>query len=204
MLFSSRAEPSRAEPSRIFAADRRLHDFGVVAQGQVLTTQFVWSNSLASPVLINQVLKSCTCSQANVSADVVPPGQSVTLTVVWEVGMRRGVIREDVPLMFTVDHGPPQFQRVQLTASVEPDILTSIDEIEFDFGIPGRIEFDCRPGRMSDVQLSVAFSNHSSVRAGLSAVPGRVVVEYDPTATGAAEAVNLRVFVNTNSRNEPT
>ena len=105
-------EMGAGEPIPFLPADGRQpdvtvteasYDFGRIGPQDVVTHTFLVRNDGDAPLTISRAYTTCGCTTAEISADVIPPGQAVTVELVFDAGfhdsagqtVRRGVILEN-------------------------------------------------------------------------------------------------------------
>ena len=65
--------------------DRTTHDFGVIPQfGGTVETNFTVNNSGDENLVIGDLTTSCSCTSARITSSNIQPGESATLTVVFD------------------------------------------------------------------------------------------------------------------------
>jgi hypothetical protein len=80
----------------------KFYDFGVVNSNQILKRTFIFANSGNSPLMIHRAYTTCGCTTAIFTANEIPPGKVVLMTLQFDTGyhdmqgktVRRGVILE--------------------------------------------------------------------------------------------------------------
>lgn len=90
-------------PQPNVAVAEAFHDFGGIGAKDVVTRTFVVRNTGEAPLTISHAYTTCGCTTAEVSADVIPPGQAATVALRFDAGfhdsagqtVRRGVILEN-------------------------------------------------------------------------------------------------------------
>lgn len=84
-------------------APETFYDFGRIGAKDVVTRTFLVRNTGDAPLTISKAYTTCGCTTADISASVIPPGQAVTVKLVFDAGfhdsaghtVRRGVILEN-------------------------------------------------------------------------------------------------------------
>lgn len=90
-------------PQPNVAVAEAFHDFGRIGARDVVTRTFIVRNTGEAPLTISHAYTTCACTTADISADVIPPGQAVTVALRFDAGfhdsagqtVRRGVILEN-------------------------------------------------------------------------------------------------------------
>lgn len=90
-------------PQPAVEVPQAFHDFGRIGSKDIVTQTFLVRNTGDAPLTISRAYTTCGCTTAEISADVVPPGQAVTVKLRFDAGfhdaagqtVRRGVILEN-------------------------------------------------------------------------------------------------------------
>ena len=90
-------------PQPNVAVSEAFHDFGRIGPQDMVTHTFLVRNDGDAPLTISRAYTTCGCTTAEISADEIPPGQAVTVELVFDAGfhdsagqtVRRGVILEN-------------------------------------------------------------------------------------------------------------
>lgn len=79
----------------------RFYDFGAVYDSQEVSRSFILANRGSAPLVISSAYSTCSCTRAEISAAVIPPGKAGLITVyfhpqkaVGAAAVRRGIILE--------------------------------------------------------------------------------------------------------------
>ncbi len=83
--------------------------------------QFRYTNSSAKPVRITEVKTGCDCATPKVSQELLLPGESGELTVLFRIGGRTGLQERHIEVSSSDQEGPPK----RLTLSI--DILELLE-----------------------------------------------------------------------------
>jgi hypothetical protein len=178
-------------------------DLGKVGQMETLRAEFRLVNHFPIAVTVKELLKGCSCAEAEVSPERLEPGQSATLTIGWRTGGRRGKASEVVTVLAMPDNAEGVVTvQVRLTALVEPDVLCEPAEVRFERSQPGTITLRFTPGRMPGVQIRSAYPSMSALQTSVDPAAGTVVVRYDPAKLDGDEP-GASVMVQTTSPKEP-
>ncbi|HET6574589.1 MAG TPA: DUF1573 domain-containing protein [Fimbriiglobus sp.] len=135
-----------------------VRDLGTVGQMETLHAEFRLVNHFPTAVTVKELLKSCSCAEAQVSPERLEPGQQATLTLGWRTGGRRGRSSEVVTILALLDgvEGAVAVQ-VRLRAMIEPDVLYEPAEVQFVRHQPGTITVRFTPGQMPGVKIRSAY-----------------------------------------------
>jgi len=68
----------------VLVFDKEMHNFGQVSYGDVLGVGFKCYNKGSEPVIINEVLLGCGCTEVNYSKAPLEPGDSLYLEVIFD------------------------------------------------------------------------------------------------------------------------
>ena len=98
------------------------HDFGKVSQNQSLKHSFVFKNTGTGTLIIDKVKSSCGCTAALVSGKEIPPGQTGTIDVTFNTGLRQGKNEKTI----TVTSNDPRNHNVTLKISANIEVLLTI------------------------------------------------------------------------------
>lgn len=199
----SPAKPApEAPPPPALVVEQPVHDFGVVGQMETLHTEFRLVNRFPIAVTIKELLKGCSCAHAAISPERLEPGQTATLTVVWQTGGRRGKASEVVTVFALPDGEGPVTVQVRLKAQIQPDVRYEPDELRFVRTEAGTTTLQFTPGRMPDVQIRSAHPTVSALQTAVDPATGTVTVRYDP-AKLEGDHPGATVMVQTTSPKEP-
>lgn len=77
--------PTEASGGADISIDPKEHDFGVIPQyGGTVETTFTVTNAGTEVLEIGELMTSCSCTSASISGTSIAPGDSATLTVVFD------------------------------------------------------------------------------------------------------------------------
>jgi len=68
----------------VLVFEKEMHNFGQVTYGDVLGVSFKCYNQGHEPVIINEVVLGCGCTEVNYSNEPLVPGDSLYLEVVFD------------------------------------------------------------------------------------------------------------------------
>ena len=102
-------------PKLIF--EDQMHDFGKIKQGEVVTTEFMFTNGGKTDLNIRKTNATCGCTISKPGKDILKPGETSTLTVTFNSSGRRGSQQKSVTI-FSNDPVAPT-QRVTIKARIE-------------------------------------------------------------------------------------
>lgn len=99
--------------------ERKAHDFGNINEGEVVQTEFIFTNTGKSPLSIRETKANCGCTVSRPDKDVLAPGESSKIRVTFNAGGRRGKQNKTVTI-FSNDPTAPT-QQVSISARVNTD-----------------------------------------------------------------------------------
>lgn len=91
------------DPQPNVEAPEPFYDFGRIGATDVVERTFLVRNRGEAPLTISKAYTTCGCTTAELSSDVIPPGQAITVRLIFDAGfhdaagqtVRRGVILEN-------------------------------------------------------------------------------------------------------------
>jgi hypothetical protein len=78
--------------------DKTVHDFGKIYQGEVVGTNFSFTNTGSSNLLILDASASCGCTVPKWSKKPVPPGGKGTVEVMFDSSGREGMQNKSITI----------------------------------------------------------------------------------------------------------
>lgn len=85
VMTSDTSAEAQDTASPHIALDRTTHDFGIIPQyGGVVETTFTVTNTGTETLTIGDLTTSCSCTSATIENSSVEPGESTTLTVIFD------------------------------------------------------------------------------------------------------------------------
>lgn len=159
------------------------HDFGEVSRDQIVTAKFVVRNTHPVPVTVGPITKGCSCSEAVVEPETIPPGGTGELSVSWQLRGKRGKSTEAVSVAYTGPGRINGFALAQVFATVYGPINPDKEVLGLSRENPvGEVVFSARDGR--PFKTTQATANHPSLTATVDPDGRRVRVVFDPAVTG--------------------
>ena len=75
---SATVNVSAGDPSTMakFKWEETTHDFGKIAQGKPVSTEFIFTNSGTTPLVISMVKGSCGCTVTEYTKEAIAPGKT--------------------------------------------------------------------------------------------------------------------------------
>ncbi|MFQ5466519.1 MAG: DUF1573 domain-containing protein [Kiloniellaceae bacterium] len=91
------------QPQPKIVVPKNYFDFGRVGAREVVKTKFLVRNEGEAPLTISRAYTSCSCTTANFTARIIPPGKATLVTLVFDAGfhdargqtVKRGIIIEN-------------------------------------------------------------------------------------------------------------
>ena len=98
-----------------------LHDFGVVTKGEVVSVDFPVRNSGNAPLIIDQLVTSCGCTAASITAMTILPGEEATMTVSYDSAAHETDMGALERRIFIISNVPNEADKMlRFLALVEP------------------------------------------------------------------------------------
>ena len=184
-------------------SEKPQHDFGKVRQGQSLKTQIDFANYNSAPIEVIGVRKSCSCAELSISKTTIDPGDRVTLSVTWNVGTARGLIKTELAIFYTsIGQNEPQLATLYLVADVLPDFDYEPKKLVFSSRSEST-QFVCvTPSQLPEVVLLDAYCTQRSFRARITVDRSHVEVCFDPSLW-PNDRDRAELVRHTTSTNEP-
>ena len=182
-------------------ATKPVLDLGELSQGQTVAAEFELVNRSSGPVKILDVVKTCTCTQVEISRYLLEPQEGMVLATRWKTGASRGKTGANIGVVYTQADGPAQFLNLGLEANVVPDILFEPAEVIFEGNHKGSRVVTFSPGRRPDVSLVRAACTQPAFNAKILPGGSRVEVSFNPSLWPAEEP-SVDLEVETTSPNE--
>ncbi len=205
-LFSAAALGyySLPSPPEYFGPVNPELDLGRVEQKQEIQVAFNLENHCREVVTISKVDTSCGCTDATVSRNVLPPGETATLTATWRTGALRGQSSVSLAVAYLSADQRHQILPLTIKGYVVPDILVEPTELTFERGTAAIRTVRLTPGRLDRFQIERAYASHRAISVALLGTEGSLSVQFDPTKTpNNSEEVSGFVAVVTDSPREP-
>ena len=95
---------------------KTVHDFGKIAEGEVVGTSFSFTNTGSSNLIILDASASCGCTVPKWNKEPVPPGGKGTIEVVFDSSGREGKQNKSVSIR---TNAGDQYIVIYVTAEVE-------------------------------------------------------------------------------------
>jgi hypothetical protein len=180
---------------------------GRVRQGEKYPVIFHLSNRFKEAVRIVEVVRSCTCTAAQVRQAALAPGEETEVEVIWESNGSRGPVTAE--LWVGYERGEPavrEYVPLRLEAEVLPDIRYEPEQLVF---VRGREETQVIrffPGEEAAVRVLSASCDHKAFTVKLRSDPatlGLLEVHFQP-AFWLEETGGVWLVVQTNSQRAPT
>lgn len=97
--------------------DKEIHDFGTIAEGQVVETEFMVTNTGEGDLLIVDAKGSCGCTVPEPPKDPIKPGESAPIKVSFDSKGKPGNQEKTVTLTTNTENGREMFK---IKANVTP------------------------------------------------------------------------------------
>lgn len=96
--------------------EKKSHDFGNIREGQLVKTDFIFTNTGRSPLNIRETKANCGCTVSSPDKSTLEPGESSKITVTFNSNGRRGKQQKSITI-FSNDPTSPT-QQLTITAIV--------------------------------------------------------------------------------------
>ena len=93
------AAPASSLKPENLSFNEEIHDFGTVAEGGDINTEFVFKNTGKEPIIIQSVNVSCGCTSPSWSKDPVLPGKKGIIPVTYHTQGRVGQFNKPITVM---------------------------------------------------------------------------------------------------------
>ncbi len=105
----------------VMTFEKTSHDFGTINEGDRVTTQFSFTNTGNSDLIIVDARGSCGCTVPNYPKNkAIKPGESETITVNFDSSNKPGMQQKSVTLSANTSSGR---EMLRIKANVTPDPL---------------------------------------------------------------------------------
>jgi hypothetical protein len=116
---SQAATPAAQTDGPVMTFDKISHDFGTIEEGEKVTTQFSFTNTGKSDLIIVDARGSCGCTVPEYPKNTpIKPGDSQTITVSFDSSNKPGVQQKSVTLSANTASGR---EMLRIKANVNPD-----------------------------------------------------------------------------------
>tara|TARA_A100001011_G_scaffold220227_1_gene228222 strand:+ start:57405 stop:57902 length:498 start_codon:yes stop_codon:yes gene_type:complete len=111
--------PADASAGPVMTFDKSSHDFGIINEGDKVTTKFSFTNTGNSDLIIVDARGSCGCTVPEYPKNTpIAPGQSQTITVNFDSSNKPGIQQKSVTLSANTSSGR---EMLRIKANVTPD-----------------------------------------------------------------------------------
>jgi len=97
--------------------EKNVHDFGTIKQNDVVTTEFLFTNTGKQELNIRKTKANCGCTASEPEKTTLEPGESSSIKVTFNSRGRRGVQQKSVTI-FSNDPSRPT-QRITIKAKID-------------------------------------------------------------------------------------
>ena len=182
-------------------------DLGKQLQAASTNARFTLVNDSPVPIEIIGVKVPCSCMTSSVPKKSIVPGESIDVTIKWNLGTSRGVARVNALAFYKIG-GSKDAAALPLAiiCDIYPDFDCTVKELAFVWPKAGDQDrsqtFSIIPKNLADVTIKKAYSSHSAFTVDLSG-PREVRVVMDYTRWHGQEGVTPFIAVETTSEREP-
>jgi hypothetical protein len=192
---------TRAAPEQGLVAAEFTHDFGELSQGDKVDCEFRLTNRFDRPLTIRNVIKSCGCTNVELSGKALEPGEVLHLKAEWNVGGSRGPSGVALSVIAALPDDTLAITELHMVGTVAPDIVYEPEKMEFSPDMTTR-QVVFSPGRMRDFTLNRVYCTHKAFEARLLPDGAHVEVTYRPEAF-SEDVPKVYLMVDTTSPHEP-
>lgn len=102
----------------VMTFDKKMHDFGIIKEGDVVSTTFEFTNSGKAPLVIVSMKGSCGCTVANDwPKEPIPVGGKGTFTVKFNSKGKPNMQQKNITIVANTEKGR---EVVKIKANVKP------------------------------------------------------------------------------------
>jgi len=94
---------NEGKPELVF--EKKSHDFGVIEEGAVATTTFVFKNTGNAPLILQAVTASCGCTTPKWSREPINPGETGEITAAYNSQGRPGNFTKSITVKHNGENG---------------------------------------------------------------------------------------------------
>jgi hypothetical protein len=148
-------------PSKL-TVERETHDHGLVKQNQTVAATFTLMNPGSVPIEIIKVSKSCSCSEATLSSQMVPAGGQVTMTVDWQTRDRVGPVEVPISVAYQQQDGRNYgVLQCAIRGTVQPKF--QVDPRQIIFGKERTAKIQLKPGYEAPPKIASVKSSEAKL-----------------------------------------
>jgi uncharacterized cupredoxin-like copper-binding protein len=100
--------PAEAAKAPKISFNKTMHEFGKIKQGEVVNTEFVFTNTGKEELKINKTKASCGCTASNPEKTVLKPGESSKIKVTFNATGKKGSQNQSVTIYSNDPANPTQ------------------------------------------------------------------------------------------------
>ncbi len=113
---SSLGTLSELSDSTRLVFNKTMHDFGDIKEGEEIGCSFGFSNAGENPLLIQEVIAGCGCTNVKFPKHPIPPGQTGVIEIVFDTRGRKGLQRKTIRV---ISNGGQYPSELVIRANVE-------------------------------------------------------------------------------------
>lgn len=102
-------------PTKI-AFDKRVHDFGIIEEGEVVEAVFKVSNVGRNDLILTDAFGSCGCTIPEVSNKPIKPGKSYNMKVKFDSKGKKGNVNKTITIICNTKDN---FERLEIKANIK-------------------------------------------------------------------------------------
>lgn len=178
----------------------RVHDCGVLEQGQRVAHTFTLTNTASVPITVTEISATCGCTKLDCTRRKLAPGEQTEVNAEWSVGAARGAASVQITLVYELEGVGQRYNILELKAHVTPDIRAEPEWLVFSRAqTEQRVRF--LPGRLSEFRIEKVYCDHPAFEAQQLPASNEVLVRFHPEKWEEYPLTNL--IVMTSSPREP-
>lgn len=89
--------------------EKTIHDFGAINIGETVNESFIINNIGIDTVRITQIESSCNCTVGKVSSEIILPGESIELTIIFKEDSTLGQFYRNIDVFYDNFSRPTTF-----------------------------------------------------------------------------------------------
>ena len=98
--------------------DKKVHDFGAGESGDIFNTEFVFTNTGKSDLVIHEIYPECACIKVEYTKSTLKPGETMTLKMRFDTGIKKGKTTQSI---WIVCNDPVEPERYLYLSAMLPE-----------------------------------------------------------------------------------
>jgi hypothetical protein len=190
------------QPEGLYASPTAA-DLGELPQEKRLTTTFTIRNAFSEPVTIDEIVRTCGCTEFELKNHSLAPGEETSLNATISTGRARGRITAYLIVLFHLEKGERDSITLPIMAHVVPEIDCQPPVLVFraNHGETKELRLSSKPGH--PFLAKRAYCYHPAFKAHLLEDRNTIEVTFDPSRC-TSDVLDARILIDTSSATEPT